>query len=67
MIDTHAHLNFKDFDNDRDEVIRRSFDNGIEAIIVPGAKLDSSQSAVELAQSNERIFAGIGLHPIHIN
>ena len=67
MIDTHAHLNFEAFDSDRDEVIERCFENGITSMSVPGAMLDSSKSAVELAQKHKNIFATIGLHPIHVD
>lgn len=66
MIDTHAHLNLKAFDKDRDEVISRCFDNGVDKIIVPGTKLDTSKSAIELAQDNGGIFAGVGLHPTDV-
>ena len=67
MIDTHAHLNFEAFDDDRDEVITRCFDNGITKMIVPGAMLDSSQFSIKLAQKHKNIFSAVGLHPIHIN
>ena len=66
MIDTHAHLNFEVFDIDRQEVIERCFTNGIKAMIIPGAKLDSSQSAVVLADQYGKIFAAVGLHPIYV-
>jgi len=67
FIDTHAHLNFKAFKEDYAEVIRRSFNNGIEGIINVGAKLDTSQRAIDLAYQFKNLFAAIGLHPIHVN
>ncbi|MFA6296405.1 MAG: TatD family hydrolase [Patescibacteria group bacterium] len=63
MIDTHAHLDFKDYDNDRDEVIKRSFANGLEKIINVGANLDRSKQAILIAENNEDIFATVGVHP----
>jgi len=65
LIDTHSHLNFKAYDNDRDEVIKRTQKEGMVCINV-GTKFETSQSAVELAEKNKNMFAAIGMHPIHI-
>lgn len=64
-IDTHTHLNFKDFNNDRDEVIKKSIEDGVERMIVVGARLDSSTSAVELASKYPDLYASVGFHPHH--
>lgn len=63
MIDTHAHLDFKEFDNDRKKVLKRFFDNGGEKIINVGCTLESSIRSYELAKNNENIFASAGIHP----
>ncbi len=64
-IDIHAHINFKAFDADRDEVIRRALDNDTWVINV-GTQADTSRKAVEMAnQYEEGVYAIIGLHPIH--
>ena len=64
-IDIHSHLNFKAFDDDRDKVIKRAFDNNTWIINV-GTQIDTSKQAVELAHKyKEGIYAIIGLHPIH--
>ncbi|TSD01873.1 MAG: TatD DNase family protein [Parcubacteria group bacterium Athens0714_25] len=63
MIDTHAHLDDKQFDKDREETILRSFESGVEKIINIGADLEGSRASVELAQSHKNIFAAVGLHP----
>ncbi|MCX6721557.1 MAG: TatD family hydrolase [Candidatus Staskawiczbacteria bacterium] len=65
IIDTHSHLNFKAYDNDRDEVIKRTQKEGVVCIDV-GTKYETSKRAVELAEKNENIYAAIGMHPIHI-
>ncbi len=65
IIDTHSHLNFKAYDNDRDEVIRRTQKEGVICIDV-GTKYETSKHAIELAEQNEGIYAAIGMHPIHI-
>lgn len=66
LIDTHAHLNFKAFDKDLDEIIKRAKNAGVEKIIIPGAKIDSSKKAVEIAQKYDSCFATIGIHPHHV-
>ena len=63
MIDTHAHIDFKEFNDDREEVIKRFFDNGGEKIINVGCDLKSSVRSYELAKNNENIFASAGIHP----
>lgn len=65
MIDTHSHLNFKAYDLDRDEVVKRTQEQGVFCIDV-GTKYETSKLAVELAEKNEGIYAAIGMHPIHI-
>ncbi|MFA6190534.1 MAG: TatD family hydrolase [Candidatus Staskawiczbacteria bacterium] len=65
IIDTHSHLNFKAYDADRAEVIKRTKEAGVVCINV-GTKYETSKHAVELAEKNEDMYAAIGLHPIHI-
>jgi TatD DNase family protein len=63
MIDTHAHIDDKQFDTDREQVISRSFSNGVEKIITVGAGLGSSERAMDLAERYRDIFASVGCHP----
>jgi TatD DNase family protein len=63
MIDSHAHLDDPVYDPDRNDVIRRAFDSGLEAIVTIGCDLKTSRAAVELADRNDRIFAAVGMHP----
>lgn len=67
LIDTHAHLNFKLFNKDLLEVINNAKKAGIEKIIIPGAKIDSSKKAVVIAQKYDNCFATVGIHPHHID
>ena len=67
LIDTHCHLNFKAFKKDLKEVIERAKMSGVEKIIVPGAKINSSQKACAIAQEYENIYAAVGVHPHHAN
>lgn len=65
LIDTHCHLNFEAFEKDLDEVVQRAKKEGVEKIIIPGAKIDSSKKAVELAQKYDDCYAAVGIHPHH--
>ena len=63
LIDTHCHLDFNQFDEDREEVLERAAAAGISFIINPGADLDSSRRALDLAREKKNIYAAAGIHP----
>jgi TatD DNase family protein len=63
MIDTHAHLDFPQFDSDREEVIKSGFEHGLEAVVNIGTDLDTSRRSLDLANRYENIFAAVGVHP----
>ncbi|MFA4880605.1 MAG: TatD family hydrolase [Candidatus Doudnabacteria bacterium] len=65
MIDTHAHLNFKDFDSDYLEVVKDSVKNGVEIIINIGSDFKTSEKAIKIAGENGICYAAVGIHPIH--
>jgi TatD DNase family protein len=61
-VDIHSHLNFPDYDNDREEVISRMKEKGVATITI-GTSLETSRSAVELSRKHENLWAAIGIHP----
>ncbi len=63
--DIHAHLQFDDFDQDREEVVKRIRDAELGVINV-GTDIVLSEKAIELAEKNENMWAIIGLHPTHV-
>jgi TatD DNase family protein len=63
LIDSHAHLEMKEFDSDREDVIRRAESEGIDFIVTVGTNLNLSLKAVTLAEKHENIYATIGIHP----
>jgi len=66
LIDTHAHINFKDYKDDANEVIKRALENDIWLINV-GAEFETSKRAVEYSQKYPQgVFAAVGLHPFHL-
>ena len=66
IIDTHAHLNFFEFKDDRDELISKCLKEGIGMINV-GTNLQSSKKSIEIARKYSNVFASVGLHPLNID
>jgi len=66
LTDTHCHLDFNKFDEDREAVIQRALDAGIHRMLIPGLDWESSLAAVRLAGSQPEIFAAIGYHPTDV-
>ena len=65
LIETHAHLDYPDFANDFDDVLRRATDAGVTRIITIGTSVESSRRAIDLAGKYPNIFAVIGVHPTY--
>jgi TatD DNase family protein len=63
LVDTHAHLDFPQFDPDREEVIARAQEAGVEVIVNIGTDLASSRASVNLAERYDFIYAAVGVHP----
>jgi TatD DNase family protein len=63
LIDTHCHLDFPHFDNDREEVIKRSRDNKIRYLINVGSSVESSLKSKDLAEKFDNIYFSLGFHP----
>ena len=63
IIDTHCHLDFKDFDKDRDSVLGRARDKGVVRIINVGSSLDGTRRAIELSKKYDIVYASAGIHP----
>lgn len=62
-IDTHAHYDAEEFDEDRDELLKRLFAESVDSIITMGCSLKSSAAALKLAEKYERMYAAVGIHP----
>jgi len=63
LTDTHCHLDFDRFDEDREKVISRAKEQGLTRILIPGIDLSSSRAAVQLAAENDMVYAAVGVHP----
>ncbi len=63
LVDTHVHLNLKDYHRDRAEVIARAWRAGVEFMINVGFDLETCLASVELAEEHDFIRASVGVHP----
>jgi TatD DNase family protein len=63
LIDTHCHLYFDDFDEDREEVYARAQEAGVEKLIHIGIDLESTQKALAYAEKYDFVYATAGVHP----
>lgn len=63
FVDTHCHLDFNSFDDDRAQVIRRAYTQGVGWLINPGINVESSQRAINLAERYPEVLAAVGVHP----
>src|SRR6266566_1623710 len=66
LIETHAHLDYPDFANDLDDVLRRASEAGVTRIITIGTSVESSRRAIALAEKYPAVFAVIGVHPTYV-
>jgi TatD DNase family protein len=63
LIDSHAHIYYRDFAGDFAEMLQRAADAGVAAILVVGTDPESSREAVELAEKYPQLYAAVGIHP----
>jgi TatD DNase family protein len=66
LIETHAHLDYPDFANDLNDVLRRAADAEVTRIITIGTSIESSRRAIDLAEKYPAVFAVIGVHPTYV-
>lgn len=67
MIDTHCHFNDEAFDNDLDDVIKRSNDNNVNKIIIVGFSNETNKKAIKIVNDYDCCYLAIGLHPEEAN
>lgn len=63
LIDTHCHLDFDHFDEDRSQVIDRAAAAGVRRIIVPATDLANCLAVIKLAEGYTNVFVAVGVHP----
>lgn len=63
LFDTHAHYDSGAFNGDRLETLAAMPEQGVELILNPGCDLESSRTAVALAEQFPFVYAAVGIHP----
>ena len=63
LFDTHAHLDDKQFDDDREQVISDIRSSGAKNVMEVGSDLSSSEKAIEIAEKYDFIYCSVGIHP----
>ena len=63
LFDTHAHYDSGAFNADRMEVLASMPDKGVALILNPGCDLETSKTAVSLANAFDHVYAAVGVHP----
>lgn len=68
MIDTHAHIYASEFDNDRDEVVKRALEQGIDRILLPNIDLESIEPMLKTEATYPEVCRSMmGLHPCYVD
>ena len=63
LIDSHAHIYYRDYAEDFDAMLQRAADAGVDAMLVVGTDIESSRESVELAEKYPQLYAAVGIHP----
>jgi len=63
LFDTHGHLHFPDFDDDRDAVLARARAAGVRRMITIGTDVETTRAALALAEGERGVWATAGVHP----
>ena len=63
LFDTHAHMDDRAFDMDREELLASLPEKGVGLVMNPGCSLESSRNAVTLANRYDSVYAAVGSHP----
>ncbi|WP_163582990.1 TatD family hydrolase [Gracilibacillus saliphilus] len=64
LFDTHVHLNVSHFDEDREEVLQRAKEAGVENMVIVGFDHETIPKAMEIAEQHDHIYAAVGWHPV---
>ncbi len=66
IIDTHAHLYYKELSDNLDLIIDNAAENGIEKIIIPAVDLKTSEEILKICDEYDSLYAAVGIHPSEV-
>lgn len=67
MIDSHCHLDFTIFDQDRSDILASCVEKGVDGIVIPGTQASQWQNQLALCHSFPQLHCALGLHPYFLN
>ncbi|MDD4329419.1 MAG: TatD family hydrolase [Aliarcobacter sp.] len=67
IIDTHCHLDNKQYYEDIDKVIQNALNHNVKGFLIPGADFDDLPQAVKLAEKYSEVYFAVGIHPYDID
>lgn len=66
MIDSHCHIDFAEFDQDRERVLNAAREVGVQSIIVPSVSQRTWSKTIKVCQQYDQLYLALGLHPVYI-
>ncbi len=67
LVDTHCHLDVADFDIDRDQILARCRQHGVNRIVVPGIHAAGWDGLITMCHREQGLYPALGLHPIYLD
>lgn len=63
LFDTHCHLDFNSYDDDREAVIQRAWEAGLAQLVIPAVDFASMERARSVVQGHDTLWMAVGVHP----
>ncbi|MFA8343587.1 MAG: TatD family hydrolase [Rhodothermaceae bacterium] len=63
FIDTHAHLFYKNFNGELDQIVERAIEANVKYMVCPGTDVKTSKQSIEIAEKYQSVYATVGIHP----
>jgi TatD DNase family protein len=63
LVDSHCHLDFTDFDEDRDGVLARAKEAGVDLMVTISTKVSEADKIIALAEAHDELVCSVGIHP----
>ena len=67
IIDSHCHLNMKDFNPDLSDIIKNAKNNNINGMLTISTKIEEFKNISNIAKNNKNIWYSLGIHPHNVN